>query len=260
MKKQDYLKQNNFCVLLTASIDTNSCVTTKRSNTQEREQDYIGSLKLWLSKTDLPIVFCENSGYDLKNIRLLICEYPGRVEIIQFNGNNYPRHMGKSYGELKIIEKALEESYFISQSDNIIKVTGRVYINNIDKILTSFKNDTFIQYEWFGVWCNVQSIIFIFKKPFFSYLKKFSNEITESDGGFFEKGLDLAINMARENKYKCCKMKTPYYIGYSGTSDIKYNEYLISRKRSSKIKFIYRRILGKSRIFLKKYLPSFPNK
>lgn len=270
MKRQDFLlKQNNFCVLLTAAIDANGCVSTVRVNPQVREQDYIGSLKLWLSKTDLPIVFCENSGYNLKNIRLLADEYPGRVEIIQFDGNNFPRHMGKSYGEFKTIEKALEESYFISQSDNIIKVTGRIYIDNINRILASFKNDTFVQYDrrhhtFHSI--KTLSVVFIFKKPFFTYLKNLSHEIVESNGGFFEKAFESAIEMARQDKYKCRRLKAPHYIGYCGTVGVEYQEFfltfenffpkLIITIKSAPFR-IHRSILGKSGIFIKKYFPEF---
>lgn len=84
-----FSKKNPFCLFLTGTIDPHKSASLKRRDPAIREQDYMYSLTYWLTKTNLPMVFCENSGYDLKNIRNLCRIYPGRIEILQFHLTEY---------------------------------------------------------------------------------------------------------------------------------------------------------------------------
>jgi hypothetical protein len=229
MKNKEILK-NKFCVLLTASVDPNGCNFLKIMDPKIREQNYLDSLKLWLSKTNLPLVFCENSGYSLTNIRKLCDRYPGRVEIIQFEGNNYPRHLGKGYGEFLIIKKALEESEFIKNSENIIKVTGRIFISNIGKIIDKFEDNLFVQHTIFhGAF---KTVIFIFKHDFFNFLRKFSSEMDDSSKIYFEVVFKKAVEEAKMKGYKCGLFIKPKYWGICATDNIEY-------KKLFKFSYIY---------------------
>jgi len=247
--------KDNFCILLTATIDPNNCIFTKRSDPKVREQDYLQSLELWLINTNLKIVFCENSGYNLKNIISLASKYPGRVEIVKFNGNNYPRNLGKGYGEMKIIERALSESKFIQESECIIKVTGRIFIKNIYKIIKTIRSNTFIQYRFEPGVYSLQTVIFFFKKDFFWYLKKYAELIDDAKGLSFEGVFKIAMNDARIDKNKCEKMIKPIYVGYSGTNDMKYEDIFKTSRRF----LILDGKIGRMGLFIKKHSPILYN-
>ncbi len=130
-------------ILLTATIDTNNCINTKRNNFEDRINDYYTNIKKILEETDFDIIFVENSYHDLSKIKEF--ENNKRIEIIQYNGNNFNRKLGKGYGEWDIINHAVENSYKIKNNDYLIKLTGR-YSVNLNIIKEHLHND-FILYE-----------------------------------------------------------------------------------------------------------------
>ncbi len=213
---------NNFCVLLTASIDPKGCILLKRSDPKIREMDYINSLKLWLSKTNFRIVFCENSGYDLKNIRKVCKPYGDRVEIIQFDGNNYPRYLGKGYGEYRIIDKALTESKLIKETDNIVKVTGRIFIKNIYDIISSYNQDSTVGFAIENQ--KLQTVVCIFKLDFFNIFKKQAHVIDDSKNIYFEDVFGDSVFEINKNNQSYSILRKVKYIGYSGSSNQKYSK------------------------------------
>ena len=97
-------------LLLTSSINTNNCSFTERTSIQDRMNDYIKSLFKWLTNTDFDIVFIDNSNYDLTLLKKLFKNYIDRIEFLSFNGNNFDRSLGKSYGELEIIKFCLKKT------------------------------------------------------------------------------------------------------------------------------------------------------
>jgi len=246
-------KENKFCVLLTASINPNGCYYLKRACPIIREKDYIKSIKMWLKKTRLPIVFCENSGYDISKIIKIARKYPGRVEIIQFNGNDYPRYLGTGHGEMKIMEKAMNESGFIKKSEYIVKVTGRLFIPNIVSILNNFDQEIFIAHESID---HAQKFLgsrsFIYKKDFFTkYFYKYKELLNDEKAIHFEKILYLAFENSNNDYYKSKRIFFEYY-GYGGTKNIPYGDTEIST--SVRIKRKIKRILGKIGIIINKIL------
>jgi len=222
-------KEENFCLLLTATIDPKGCIITSRKDPKVREQDYIDALKKWLSFTSLPIVFCENSMYDLSRIKNETKEYSDRIEFIQFDGNKSADKMGKGIGELKIILNAIISSDFIKKSKNIVKVTGRSFVNNFDRIISSFEEDTFVQYSVdnnINNYKTIQTIIFIFKKPFVKYLMNRRSYLDDSKLQFFEKMFLKCINDAEKDGHKCVSIDYADYEGYSGGDNTPYKIFI----------------------------------
>ncbi|RYZ23735.1 MAG: hypothetical protein EOO10_20840 [Chitinophagaceae bacterium] len=62
------------------------------------------------------MLFVENSGADVSPLFQEEINN-GRLEVITFIGNNYDRKLGKGYGEIRIIEKALNDSCFLKNAD-----------------------------------------------------------------------------------------------------------------------------------------------
>ena len=125
------------CILLTACVNPSGMSHTVLQNPDIRAEQYKQALDFYLRETDLPIVFCENTMYDMSSDYK---EYinSGRLEYLTFDGNNYDRSRGKGYGEALIMRYALEHSEFIRNTKYVIKITGRITITDIKRYYTSF--------------------------------------------------------------------------------------------------------------------------
>src|SRR5690348_5837628 len=70
-----------------------------RSSVGSRLADYGTALKLWLGHPAVNhVIFCDNSGYDLSEIRNIVDKYNPlhkTVEFLSFNANSYPGAWGK---------------------------------------------------------------------------------------------------------------------------------------------------------------------
>jgi hypothetical protein len=124
-------------LLLTATVRPPTGMTlTKRADPEQRLQDYVASAAFWSRITDLPIVFCENSGYDLSEIDKALQGRQGRYELVSFVAPPIPREKGKGYGEIYIMREALERSAVIGPATRVIKVTGRLRITNFPQVFS----------------------------------------------------------------------------------------------------------------------------
>ncbi len=214
-----------FCLLLTASIDPKNCAFLKRSDPKIREKDYLNALKKWIDKTKYPIVFCENSGFDISQINKTAEE--GRklgreIEVIQFDGNNYPRNFGKGFGEMLIIGHAMCHSKLIQKSKYIIKVTGRFFVSNINSIVGGLTqaNDLFAITS-----CRekelVPSVFFCGTTVFFTKcLLPWQHKLNDQTGFYFEHALKQACDTAQKEGFKCFEFDKPILLcGYRGTDN-----------------------------------------
>ena len=125
-------------ILLTGCINPNGMSFTQLTDVDERKEQYIIAIKYYLKETNCQVVFCENSNTDLSPIFQNNCN-KNRLEIITFDGNK-DKQKGKGYGEAEIIEYAIQNSSVLINSDTIIKITGRLIINNIPSIVKSIKD------------------------------------------------------------------------------------------------------------------------
>lgn len=128
----------NIPLVMTATIDPRGMTGLSVNDIAERAGQYRSTLEYYLgSGIFRQIVFVENSGYDLSQFRALASAHPSvTVEIISCDMNDYPRHLGKSYGEMLILDHVVEHSALVKVAGEFVKVTGRFPILNIDKLLT----------------------------------------------------------------------------------------------------------------------------
>ena len=84
-------------LLLTGCINPAGMSYTTLINPEERKKQYVDAIHFYLSKTNYPIVFSENSGIDIS-----YCFHDdiksGRLEVLCFHGNQ-DKTRGKGYGE-----------------------------------------------------------------------------------------------------------------------------------------------------------------
>lgn len=134
---QRMLKYNDdICILLTGCVNPGGMAFTALQDSNERLRQYIGSISYYLKNTTVPIIFVENTCADFSD---MFQEYiqNGRLEFISFDGNNYEKTRGKGYGEAGIINEAFKRSRVLNTVKYVLKITGRLQIDNINVLLST---------------------------------------------------------------------------------------------------------------------------
>lgn len=136
----------DMALVLTASVDPGvagepgGMAGLTRTDPELRENDYIQALHFYLTggTPTRRIVFMENSGWALGRIQYACQEIPHdkTVEFVSLNCNDYPRHLGKGYGELMMLDNGLAQSQLLREVTHFVKVTGRLRVGNLRRILT----------------------------------------------------------------------------------------------------------------------------
>lgn len=225
-------------ILLTACVNPAGMAYTVLQDSEKRLLQYIIALKFYLSKTDLPIVFCENTNYDISNyFEKEIKEK--RLEILTFDGNNFDKGKGKGYGEALIIDHAIRNSKFINQSDRIIKITGRLIIENIVNLVRGAKINTCIYADIIGSDNNVCcSICFISPVSFLKdYFLPDIESLNDSQNYYFEHLLFEKCKSWKSGGYKWKEFYFPILIkGQSGSTG---KEYIVKYRWLMYIKKVF---------------------
>ncbi|MGE8427226.1 MAG: hypothetical protein ACN6O7_05095 [Sphingobacterium sp.] len=233
-------------ILLTGCIDPKGMILTALQNNEDRKLQYVTAIRYYLKETDFPIVFVENSGTDISN------EFDDvekkRLEFITFSNNEYDRNLGKGYGEMLILMKAVEQSKYINNAEFICKITGRYIIKNINSLLQSYKSE---KIDIYGLqkfnFQFVDSRIFIAEKSFYSdFLFQFLDSLNDSEGVYFEHCLSKATLLAMASgksfmPFKCL----PWIVGQSGTDGNFYNSSIfhwLPRNLIQRAKYILNKI------------------
>lgn len=193
----------NKVILLTACINPNGMSFTKLQDKEERKKQYLEALDFYLSSTKLRIVFCDNSGEDLSGLR---CQVNNpRAEMLSFQGNDYDKNLGKGYGEFGILQYAFQHSAFIKEATTVIKITGRLVVNNIvetiklhEKLFGHPKRFVYVG-ELDGVSTFDSRCIVADKDFYLSHFLTMNNTVNDSAGYYFEHLLYDAISSLPEN-------------------------------------------------------------
>ena len=132
-------------LLLTATVTPPRAATNlARTDPQDRLRDYALALHFYMQQLDKGVfdslVFVENSNSDisiLKSMSLLLRK-PAQIEFISFDGLDYPPENGRAYGEMVLIDHAMEHSSFIQAAgpaEIVWKATGRYMVNNLEALM-----------------------------------------------------------------------------------------------------------------------------
>ena len=180
---------NDSVVLLTACINPNGMAYTALQDKDVRLLQYKDALDWYLAHVKCKIVFVENTGYDISPLYESYIK-SGQLEVLTFQGNDFDKSKGKGYGEALIIEYALDNSRFLSEDVNIIKITGRLICENVEKMIQKY-TDTDTVYALMGedeernLELNSQVIVapYVFWKDYFIPVKE---KINDSSHYWFE--------------------------------------------------------------------------
>lgn len=223
-------------LLLTATVDVRGVAFMARTDPTLRLEDYKQALKLWLSNPHTPpIVFCENSGYDLAEL-VRICEahnpHGKPVEFISFDDNDYERTLGKGYGELRTITHALGHAETIGPQARLIKITGRLYVSNIRTLVEGICNrpevEVFCDFRCNLTWAD--SRVFCASRRFFEqFMIPKQEELNDTAGVTYEHVLGRSAHHCMMEGLQWSLMPcTPNLLGMSGTDDKPYSSSMFS--------------------------------
>lgn len=233
------VRAEDIVVLLSGTVDTKEMELVERKDPSVREKDYIESLSFWRGQ-GLKIVFCENSGWDLSKIRNEISG-DAAVEILQFEGQNFPKNLGKGYGEMGIIKFAFAHSEFIGNARMVIKVTGRYRVRNFRTFLEFILKHS----GSYDLVCNLEknlswadSRFFMAKREFFSeYFFGYHQQIDDSKKSYFEHALaKAALKGICDGGLTWSPLPAaPFYRGYYATANTMYSGNIIKHILKNKM-------------------------
>ena len=85
----------------------------------------------------MKIIVCDNSGYKYPaSLYDLAASHNKKIELLSFSGSNkLVADHGKGYGEGEILKFVISNSILIREAEGFLKVTGRLKVINIDKVL-----------------------------------------------------------------------------------------------------------------------------
>lgn len=126
-------------ILLTATVDPRGMRGTEFSIEQRVEQykeaiRHYASLAKSCHKVAMRIVFAENSGH-IGTVRNRLAGLCDDVEWIDAAGTIYDQSRGKGYNETLLIARATELSSAIREAGCFFKVTGRLKLLNIERLV-----------------------------------------------------------------------------------------------------------------------------
>jgi hypothetical protein len=213
-------------LLLTATIHPRSTIFVRRSDPMIRLTDYRIALSRWLSEPAISrIVFCENSGADLDQLRFDAAQqniHNQEIIFISYTAPEPDGARGKSYGELGILSHVLSR-LVLGDSARILKVTGRYAVDNFESILVDIRrhgNADIITTPgslqgWVPSECFYATTAFLCR-----YLLRKRELINEAKGFYFELALAQAIAEAIRDGAIHAEFTDPHIIGVSGTMNL----------------------------------------
>jgi len=238
---------DSVCLILTCTINVNNITHMERSNTSLRYEDYKIAFLKWLKNPKVKkIIFVENSNYDLLEFKQMASAFQAEksIEFISYDGQNFPRELGKGHGEAQALEHLVKESSLFLINEKFIKVNGRYYVPNISNFIDFFsESDAHVMANLSQNLTWSDSRLFGATGKFISeYLIPETRKTNDSIGLYFEHLLASAIHKAIADSLKWVLPPCLLYIdGISGTSGKHYKqnfltlilkEFLLSIKRT----------------------------
>lgn len=214
-------------IFLTGCVNPDGMQHTMLQDPAIRKSHYIAAIKFYLRHTASSILFVENSGTDISaDFRDEIQK--GRLEILTFKGNDYPKHLGKGYGEMLIIEHALSFSSFISTTEFIFKITGRYKVLNINSFINHYKRlascDLMVDLKQELTYADSR-LIGCTASFLAQLLIRYKGIVNDSEMVFFEHALCKATHEAIIKNFRFCSFKyMPRFSGTYGTDNTVYND------------------------------------
>jgi hypothetical protein len=137
---------DRFTIVMSATVKPEGVPLSVRSDPKVRENDYLESVLFYLEAYPeiTRVVFIENSGWPLDRLREAADRgnvHQKKIEFIGLDINAKTGARGKGYGEMRLLHEGLEGSQLLKESSHLLKVTGRLRLLNLTKILRRVKGE-----------------------------------------------------------------------------------------------------------------------
>lgn len=229
---------NYLPLLMTASVDPRGMKFAMFSP-EERETMYLSALQFYkstLADIDCKIIFVDNSGWGLNNIKAQLQPYDSnKIEFISLDPNLFDVSRGKGYNEFLLMQMAIEQSQTIKEKGAFLKVTGRYPIFNIrhfldegSTIILKDGRDVYADLKKHNLYKNLglnwtgstaESRLFGLRTSFFrDYLMIVAHKLDYNNGYMLESMLYDNISCHIGNPQLVCRFtREPHYGGLSGS-------------------------------------------
>lgn len=220
---------NNSLIIMTGTISPNKNVyCLKLNDYKERLSQYIESLNYLIEEEVVKkIIFCDNSNFvfDTSQLKQKAKNHNIEIEFLFFKGNDKLVEVhGKGAGEFEIMKFIFQNSILINTVETFMKITGRIKILNLKKIINKCKeNCNYFQCHYPKN--KKRYVETVFYKLNIEDFKKFSNVeylVDDSNGIYYE---HIIYNQLLKNKIKFSYFPLyPIKEGISGSTGGEYNE------------------------------------
>jgi hypothetical protein len=207
-------------------VDPRGVVFVKRDDPRERFEDYRWALSKWVERDDFDkLIFVENSGYDISELHEFVDKSAlnsDSVEFLSFDGQDFPRELGKGYGETRNFQHVLDNSKVLSDDDMFVRSNGRYYVENMHVFFEALQPPTEIlielrQYLSYGDVTILGGTVDFFRK----YICPYGFEVNDSKGYYMEHAYARATHRAIADGLVWRPFpEVPSVVGYSGTENV----------------------------------------
>lgn len=227
------------CLVLHATVDVRGVVFVKRDDPLERFNDYRWALNKWVSYGGIDkLIFVENSGYDISELQRIVDESnmpKHAVEFLSYDGQDFPRELGKGFGETLNFEHVIRNSTILSPDDRLIRNNGRYYVENMGAFFEALQPPTEILSELRQYLSYADATLLGGTVDFIErYVCPYGRQVNDSKGYYFEHALARAVHRALADGLVWRPFPEPPLVrGFSGTSNENKTESFLVRSRQS---------------------------
>ncbi|MDZ4664514.1 MAG: hypothetical protein SGJ15_06535 [Bacteroidota bacterium] len=215
-------------LLLTASINPAASKTplTFVLDPQQRLSEYLQNLeKIIETRVFKKIIFCENTHFEYDYSHIISHAKNNNIilEALVFKGNyEKVEQQGKGYGEGEIIKYAIANSKLLDPDSVFYKLTGRIFVKNINSIVKHNKQKEII---FIRAARKKRIIDARFFKTSVRFFKQNLIDEFEKVDDYKKKYLEMVyFEKLHDQKGVFAFNEFPYFIGTSGSTGKKYDQ------------------------------------
>jgi hypothetical protein len=135
-------------LLMTATVAPAGGMRTKLADADARRDEYLRALTFYrgmIGRGIDRILFVDNSASDMTEFERIAEGHP--IELLSYQGVAYPPAYGYGYGELALIQHAMDHVPGLS-GGTVVKVTGRYLVSNLSQVIRARKGVDFAGDIW----------------------------------------------------------------------------------------------------------------
>ncbi len=215
-------------LLLTASIDPRNCPRVTHGDPSVRLAEYRTALNDWITRLDeeWTILFVENSGHPLDDLRSAVAAHPARrcaIEFVQYVEEADVTAAGKGAGEAAMLDR-VARSGVADEGDWLVKCTGRLRVSNPTRLLPVAPSGPAVSAAVRPDLAYVDTRLFALTPDAFTqYFTGLGSDVQEGSGRYFEHAFATAMHrgLARDLAFLPFA-ELPRFRGVSGSMGVRY--------------------------------------